>query len=298
MLINLLEHCPRQSLSGQSLEKLIESLLADSGFRRDNHWVVHFQQTLAHYLAETSGSRLPVRHFIHFIHDFSREARQSWLFQQDNLPVSTMHGVKGLEFPVVIVAGQPSNHAALEEERRLYYVALTRARDRLICLSRKDGWNPFVDELQADGQVRVRQENPELSPEESRACRTELWELGLSDLVISFPAYPSVLEQAQAALTEMEPGDSRDLTILEQGENLFITYKGKPIARFSARGKQDYQQRMARGLRVERVIFLAAIHRQRQEPESENSLEAAASWYTGLFQLLLQTQTGDEEEIK
>ena len=53
----------------------------------------------------------------------------------------TAHSVKGLEFPVVIVTGLEENvfphirssdsQAELEEERRLFYVAMTRARERL-----------------------------------------------------------------------------------------------------------------------------------------------------------------------
>ncbi|MFW6055108.1 MAG: ATP-dependent helicase, partial [Thermodesulfobacteriota bacterium] len=290
MLLDLLEHCKEQSLRGEDLQHLIEAFLEDSGWRGDNPWLLLFAQTLKHYLAETGSYRMPVRHFIGFVYDFSREARQGWLVQQDYLPVSTMHGVKGLEFPVVIIIGQPALQASLEEERRLFYVAMTRAKDRLICLDRADGQNPFIEELNQEAQIDIRFEQPELSAEEARACRTELWELGLSDLVISFPAYPAVIDQAQAALTEMEPGDSRDLAVLEQGENLFITCMAKPIARFSVKGKQTYQQKKARGFRVERVVFLAAILRQRQESNGENSQEATASWYTGLFQILLNSQ--------
>jgi superfamily I DNA/RNA helicase len=53
----------------------------------------------------------------------------------------TMHASKGLEFPVVIIAGCetgfiPYNRSNqepddVEEERRLFYVAMTRARQRL-----------------------------------------------------------------------------------------------------------------------------------------------------------------------
>ena len=50
----------------------------------------------------------------------------------------TFHAAKGLEFPVVFIAGaeegiSPLNRkdTDIEEERRLFYVALTRAKDEL-----------------------------------------------------------------------------------------------------------------------------------------------------------------------
>ena len=59
----------------------------------------------------------------------------------------TIHAAKGLEFPVVFIAGaeesiipharavEEGGDAAVEEERRLFYVAITRARDKLFISS-------------------------------------------------------------------------------------------------------------------------------------------------------------------
>jgi superfamily I DNA/RNA helicase len=55
------------------------------------------------------------------------------------IAMMTMHASKGLEFDTVIVAGVadlviPDRTSDIEEERRLLYVALTRARERLFVI--------------------------------------------------------------------------------------------------------------------------------------------------------------------
>lgn len=58
----------------------------------------------------------------------------------EKIALLTMHAAKGLEFPVVFIAGceedlipfrRPGSETDLEEERRLFYVAMTRAGERL-----------------------------------------------------------------------------------------------------------------------------------------------------------------------
>lgn len=70
----------------------------------------------------------------------AQEAREQTGNDGESVPIMTMHGAKGLEFPVVYIPDAnegvtPHNKAALdadmEEERRMFYVAMTRAKDRL-----------------------------------------------------------------------------------------------------------------------------------------------------------------------
>jgi DNA helicase-2/ATP-dependent DNA helicase PcrA len=63
----------------------------------------------------------------------------AWNEKQDVVSLMTAHNAKGLEFPVVFVTGLEDglfphsnsfdSPAGLEEERRLFYVSLTRARE-------------------------------------------------------------------------------------------------------------------------------------------------------------------------
>lgn len=81
-------------------------------------------------------------------------------FSADAVTLMTLHGSKGLEFPVVFLygadkgklplefgsGGQPANIETIEEERRLFYVGMTRAEEELILVC---GQNPsqFLDEI-------------------------------------------------------------------------------------------------------------------------------------------------------
>ena len=73
---------------------------------------------------------------------------------KDRVTLSTMHSAKGLEYPVVVVVdaneGIVPHHKAglpadIEEERRLFYVALTRAKDRLHVAAVKERYHRKTD---------------------------------------------------------------------------------------------------------------------------------------------------------
>ena len=93
-----------------------------------------------------------------------------WDPRADRVSLMTLHAAKGLEFPVVFILGLEdgvlplrfgeTDPAALAEERRLFYVGMTRAMDRLyLCRARRRRWrgstveleaSPFLGEIEAE----------------------------------------------------------------------------------------------------------------------------------------------------
>lgn len=82
----------------------------------------------------------------------------------------TLHGAKGLEFPAVFLAGVsegelplvwPERETDVQEERRLFFVGITRAMDELVITCSQPG-SPFLRELPKEGvlQTGIRQKAP------------------------------------------------------------------------------------------------------------------------------------------
>jgi DNA helicase-2/ATP-dependent DNA helicase PcrA len=96
-----------------------------------------------HLLAGIYGDKPAVETLPAFVDDLSQwRAGDFFDPRADAVAMMTLHAAKGLEFPVVFICGldrdllpllhKNQDHEALQEERRLFYVAMTRARHRLI----------------------------------------------------------------------------------------------------------------------------------------------------------------------
>ena len=133
---------------------------------------------------EAESRRENIEEFLNMAESFSFESEENrvadflghistfteidtWQENRDSVNLMTIHNAKGLEFPVVIITGleekifpHRSSHDdpyQLEEERRLFHVALTRAQEKVVLTYSKTRYwlgdsepSRFLEELPRD----------------------------------------------------------------------------------------------------------------------------------------------------
>ena len=145
---------------------------------------------------ESVGLRSPSKASVFILgrYNFNNDSVPSSLPENLNVKFRTIHSSKGLEAdyvllpnmssgtygfpseiiddPVLNLAMAAADEFRNAEERRLFYVALTRARLQVALFSPKDLPSPFVAELLADRKLEVLdQGNSDSSPQPCQKCR-------------------------------------------------------------------------------------------------------------------------------
>jgi len=129
----------RQKIKKMSIKQKFLFLLGNTKISTSNDWDQKTNDTLKHLIDVCASSDSNTTKTLNTV--ALQTDTDTYDHQSESVALMTMHAAKGLEFPVVFVTGcedgllpfQPlgGDVSDIEEERRLFYVAMTRAKERL-----------------------------------------------------------------------------------------------------------------------------------------------------------------------
>lgn len=194
MLIRLLLNPTRTLVVKAALLRWIGSHVAK---QPENHWMQLLQQCIEEFCLAWFLEEMPASQLLDWVFEFSNEQRNS---VAGKLTISTVHAAKGREFHNVVILDGDWPVVPTPDERRLYYVGMTRAKETLTLFEFANAPNPFSSSMR-------NQPYALLSDNESKHSRNpeldvKFVELGNADVYMDFAGQSSdpMLHQAISEL--------------------------------------------------------------------------------------------------
>jgi len=183
-LLARLRQSARKKTASELLDELIAALeLAPLPSDADRHYLDRFVKFVKDWEKKSDGKNL--RHFVEYLYYFNEADGDVCLEEEptdDAVQLMTVHTAKGLEFPHVFILQlnkgdfptrprpvvfefppemmkeeKPAGDFQVQEERRLFYVALTRARQHLTLTTIENKYkkhSPFLDDFLMNAKIQ------------------------------------------------------------------------------------------------------------------------------------------------
>jgi ATP-dependent DNA helicase RecQ len=194
-------------------------------------WWELLREALTQYELETGGAELPTQHFREWLAEWGREVRR----RPSGLMLLTAHRAKGLEFKHVVVLDGSWDRVGAGEDRdsprRLYYVAMTRARETLILINRA-GHHPLLDGLPEDASLLYR--NPIRLPPPPPALARQYVLATLKDVYLGFAGRYPPNHRVHKAIGALNTGDPLWLSKRDQRWEILDNH-GSVVGRLAKR---------------------------------------------------------------
>ncbi|MBL6986547.1 MAG: RecQ family ATP-dependent DNA helicase [Methylobacter sp.] len=227
------------------------------GSKPANIWLNQLKIILQDWRDETDNGEVPKQQLLEFLYEILADQRRERRFG-NGVFLSTVHSVKGMEFAHLAILDGGWMMPATEEQRRLYYVAMTRAKETL-CLMRRQGLrNPFMAEIIGDHLLTRT-----VSPQSHCYALTKQYAiLGMKDIDLSYAGSFAVSHPIHRHLARLNIGSR--LSMEHNNGKVVLTDEGTIIAQLSARAVQHWTVKVDA---VESVTVLAIIKRYRDDSE-------------------------------
>ena len=222
-------------------------------------WWELLRETIRELRDESGNAQLPTSYSLEHIYEALTEQRRDQALGA-GVFLSTVHSAKGMEFLHVFVSGGgwTSGKSKLdqEEERRVFYVAMTRAKETLCLFERADAANPHTCLI--GGDFILKRNPPVIAPPDDFVLRRRYEILGMEDLFLDYAGRKRHDDPVHASLSALMPGDP--LRIVSMGEHIELhDEKGHCVGLLSQAARKVWSGRLDS---VERLIVLAMVERR------------------------------------
>jgi len=231
---------------------------------QDNTWIHFLRRLLESWQTESGDAELPVQGALEFLYEACSEGRREFTYGE-GVTLCTVHSAKGAEFDHVLVIGPwglGAGTPAQEEERRTFYVGLTRARKTLAVFDRADMRPSLPEELTAPSVLSYEFDVP-IPSRDDTALDYEI--LSLEDINLGYPGFFDLNHNIHAALSGLEAGDKVTMRSTHGTDLSLFDDSDVCIARLSRRGESEWRERLSS---IREIRILAMVRRNaEQDPD-------------------------------
>jgi len=190
------------------------------------------------------------------------------------IKLMTAHAAKGLEFDHVIVMDCADWRWDEEDERRLLYVTMTRARQSLSLMRAEGGRNPYLVDLGTiDG---VQDQLPRARPKHRADLERQYVMLGPASMDIGFAGRASLAQPIHRAIAALRIGD-----VVEVKGRFVHSTSGQIVGRLAASIDATHLQRGVAS------VVAVMVRTRSQTPEEYWPALQADHWETPLAEVRL-----------
>jgi ATP-dependent DNA helicase RecQ len=249
-------------------------------FKQKNTWTSQIEQILTAWCAISSDMEISIDRALDFALETLLEEKREHK-TGTGVFLGTAHSVKGMEYPVVFILDGGWKQKDLEEERRLFYVAMTRSIKAAYICRIQGSQNPHVKFLEQNDFTHVSTEEQEGFNGFNENLTVSI--LGLEDLFISFAASFPEGASIHRTLAAVNPLDI--VYILEKKNHIYIENKHhQTIARLSNKGKAKWHGNTQTILHA-RVLGVVRRHKSDGE-DYDGKNEKVESWELPIIEIL------------
>ena len=243
--------------------------------QRQTPWVELLQEAVTAYRQETGAAEdeAPVEHFIEWLAEWGRYARR----RQNGLLLLSAHSAKGLEFKHVAVLDggwdRRDNNEDRDAPRRLYYVAMTRARQTLALLHFDHVHGRRSDFRQAlTGHPSLLRREPVRLPPVVPELHYDYKRPELDKIDIGFAGFYHVRHRMHRHIAALHPGDPLQARQTKQGRWELFDQAGNKVGRLA----KNFTAPPGKRCLSAKVQAIVARTREQSQPEYQDRIKCDA----------------------